>query len=134
MKTLAVGAVVLRGDGAVLVVRRGQAPAKGSWTLPGGKVEPGESLERAVVREIAEETGLRVEPVAIVETLDLEREGYAYRIVDFLCRLVDVVDTEARAASDADAARWVLPSEIATLDPPLTPEVVRVIAQARQIA
>jgi 8-oxo-dGTP diphosphatase len=129
MKRLAVGAVVLRSDGAVLLVQRGEPPARGSWTLPGGKVEPGETPEQAVVRELAEETGLRVAPIAVVETLDLEREGYAYRIVDFACSLVE--DGEPRAASDVAAARWVPPSEFATLG--LTPEVVRVIALARQI-
>ena len=126
---LAVGGVVLRSDGAVLLIRRAQPPAKGSWTLPGGKVEPGETPERAVVREIAEETGLRVAPIAVVETLELEREGYAYRIVDFACRLEG--DAEARAATDVDAVRWVLPSELASLD--LTPEVLRVIARARDL-
>jgi len=129
MAKLAVGGVVFRADGAVLLVRRAQPPAAGSWTLPGGKVEPGETPERAVVREIAEETGLAVTAGPIVETLDLAREGYAYRIVDFACRLV--TDGEPRASSDVDAARWVLPSEIATLDP--TPEVLRVIARARKL-
>jgi 8-oxo-dGTP diphosphatase len=124
---LAVGAVVLREDGAVLLVRRGRPPAVGSWTLPGGKVEPGETLERAVVREVAEETGLRVAPIAIVETLDLAREGFAYRIADFACRLESSDDP--RPADDVDAARWVFPDEFATLA--LTPEVLRVISLAR---
>ena len=126
---LAVGAVVLRRDGAVLFVRRGRAPAAGSWTLPGGKVEPGETLEQAVVRELAEETGLVVAPIGVVETLVLEREGFSYEIVDFACRLVG--GEEPRAGSDAAAARWVLPDEIATLG--ATPEVLRVIARARQM-
>ena len=82
----AVGAVVLRDDGAVLLVQRGRPPAVGTWTFPGGKLEEGETLEQAVVREVFEETGLRVETVALVETVVIEREGYAYRISDFLCR------------------------------------------------
>ncbi len=127
---LAVGAVVFRGDGAVLLVRRGRPPARGSWTLPGGKVEPGETLEAAVVRELAEETALAVTPVAEVETLVLAREGFAYEIHDFACTLD--APGEPRAGDDVDAARWVLPSEIATLG--LTPEVIRVIARARAIA
>lgn len=127
---LAVGAVVLREDGAVLLIQRGRPPSVGSWTFPGGKVEAGETLEEAVVREVLEETGLRVAPVALVETLVLEREGYAYRISDFLCRAEQKI--EPRASDDALAARWVLPHEIDALG--LTPEVLRVIARARTMS
>jgi 8-oxo-dGTP diphosphatase len=126
---LAVGAVVLRGDGAVLLVRRATPPALGTWTLPGGKVETGETVEEAVVREVAEETGLRVTPGAIVETIELSREGYAYRIVDFVCLLSG--DAVPRAEDDVDAVCWVLPEDLASHA--LTPEVLRVIARARQI-
>lgn len=125
MKKLAVSAVVLRDDGAVLLVRRGQPPGEGTWTLPGGKVEPGETLEQAVVRELAEETSLRVAPVALVETVDLEREGYAYRIAAFACRVVGSGEPVAR--SDAARACWVLPNDLGAVAPPLTPEVLRII-------
>lgn len=126
---LAVGAVVLRGDGAVLLVRRARPPGVGTWTLPGGKVNPSESLEEALIREIAEETGLRVTPKAVVETIDLEREGYSYRIVDFVCHFSG--EASPRAADDVDAVCWVLPEELPVIA--LTPEVLRVIARARQI-
>jgi mutator protein MutT len=118
---LAVGAVVLRADGAVLLVQRAQPPAVGSWTLPGGKVEAGETPEQAITREVLEETGLRVIVGAILETLVLEREGFSYRIIDFAC----TGDGEPVAADDASAARWVLPHEWTSLS--LTPEVLRVI-------
>jgi 8-oxo-dGTP diphosphatase len=62
---LAVSAAIFR-DGKVLIVRRGRAPAKGVYTLPGGGVELGETLEQAVIREVREETALDIEPVALV--------------------------------------------------------------------
>jgi ADP-ribose pyrophosphatase YjhB (NUDIX family) len=64
-----VGAVVIEGD-RVLLIRRGQEPLKGEWSIPGGVLELGETLEEGVRREVAEETGLAVEVVAILEVLD----------------------------------------------------------------
>ena len=100
-----VGAVVVDA-GRVLLVRRGTE-------LPGGLVELGEGLLNAVVREVREETGLIVEPLELIELLDrIHRQGegpaerirYHYVIADYLCR---VADGALRAASDADAVRWV---------------------------
>jgi ADP-ribose pyrophosphatase YjhB (NUDIX family) len=103
-----VGAVVV-DDGRVLLVRRGNEPLKGHWTLPGGLLEVGEPLLNGVVREVREETGLTVEPVELIELLDRihredERVRYHYVIADYLCR---VSGGALRAASDADAVRWV---------------------------
>lgn len=86
-----VAAVVIEDDQVVLV-RRGQPPAYGEWSLPGGAVELGESLEEAVVREVREEIGLKVEVVALIAVLDriiLDKGGkvqYHYILLDFLCR------------------------------------------------
>ncbi len=103
-----VGAVVVKQD-RVLLIRRGNEPMKGHWSLPGGMLELGEALTSGVAREVREETGLIVEPLELVELLDrIHREGervrYHYVIADFLCR---VAGGALRAASDADAARWV---------------------------
>jgi 8-oxo-dGTP diphosphatase len=103
-----VGAVVV-DRGRVLIVRRGQEPLKGHWSLPGGLLEVGEALTAGVVREVQEETGLIVAPVELVELLDrITRDGerirYHYVIADYLCR---VVGGELKAGSDADAARWI---------------------------
>jgi ADP-ribose pyrophosphatase YjhB (NUDIX family) len=103
-----VGAVIV-DRGRVLLIRRGSEPLKGQWSLPGGLLELGESLHQGVIREVREETGLEVEPLELVELLDRvhrqgERVQYHYVIADYLCRLTG---GELRAASDADAARWV---------------------------
>jgi ADP-ribose pyrophosphatase YjhB (NUDIX family) len=107
-----VGAVVVQ-EGRVLLVRRGTEPLKGHWTLPGGMLEVGEALTAGVVREVSEETCLDVEPIELLDLLDrIHREGqrvrYHYVIADYLCR---VTGGELRAASDADAVRWVERSE-----------------------
>lgn len=107
-----VGGVVLRrvrGRREVLLVRRGTEPMKGSWTLPGGGHEVGETIREACAREVMEETGLRVEPVAEVETVEIihrdagGRVQYHYVIVDVLCR---VVAGQLRADSDVSEVAW----------------------------
>jgi len=103
-----VGAVVV-DQGRVLLVRRGTEPLRGEWSLPGGLLEVGESLNAGVVREVREETGLIVEPLELIELLDRihrvgDRVRYHYVIADYLC---SVVGGALNAASDADAVRWV---------------------------
>lgn len=109
----AAGAVIVNGDGAVLLVRRGRPPLEGAWTLPGGRVEPGESPEEAIVREAHEETSLRVRVVAKIAVVPLDREGYAYDIHEYLCvpvsRNEDLSVPTLRAGDDAAEARWVDP-------------------------
>ncbi|MGB6975341.1 MAG: NUDIX hydrolase [Terracidiphilus sp.] len=109
---MGVGAVVVKG-GRILLVRRGQEPLKGRWSIPGGLLELGEALEDGVVREVREETGLDVQPMELIELLDRihrektpegERIRYHYVIADYLCR---VMGGQLRAASDAEEVRWV---------------------------
>lgn len=89
---VAVGAVVFQED-SVLLVKRAQEPLQGEWSLPGGTVELGESLEAAVARETAEETGLTVDVgpvVAVLDRVEVQPGGrveFHYVIVDYLCRL-----------------------------------------------
>jgi len=110
-----VGAVVLDGD-HVLLIKRGHAPLKGHWSLPGGGVETGETLEQAVAREVLEETGLTVEVGPIVEVLDrISRDAdgrveHHFVLVDFICRSSGGFP---RGASDADDAAWVALPDLA---------------------
>jgi 8-oxo-dGTP diphosphatase len=104
-----VGAVVLDAR-RVLLIRRAQEPLKGQWSLPGGGVELGETLEQAVAREVLEETGLEVDVGPIVDVLDRitrdddGRVQHHYVLVDFVCRPSGGI---LASASDADAVEWV---------------------------
>jgi 8-oxo-dGTP pyrophosphatase MutT (NUDIX family) len=114
-------------DGRVLVIQRARAPGLGTWTLPGGKVEPGESPAGAVVREVLEETGIRVRVVARLEVVPLDGEGFSYAIHEHLC-LVDGDDATTCPGDDAADARWVLPSELEALG--VSPAVRRIVSLA----
>ena len=118
----AVGALVVH-DGAVLLVRRGRAPSRGVWAVPGGRVELGETLAEAAEREVHEETGVRVragEPVWSFDSVVRDVEGritFHYVIVDLLA---DYVSGEPRARDDALEARWARPEDFPglTVSPP----------------
>ncbi len=110
-----VGAVVIDGS-EVLLVRRGHEPLKGEWSLPGGALELGETLQQGVVREVLEETGLEVVPAASSKSSTgsrmeeaTGRVRYHYVLVDFVCR---VAGGTLLGASDAEEARWVERDEL----------------------
>lgn len=107
-----VGAVVHDDAGRLLLVRRGRDPHRGCWSLPGGRVEPGESPERAVEREVLEETGLTVRAGAPVGRVRLPGDGVVYDVLDLACDLVGPV--VAPVAGD-DAADVVF-TDAAALD------------------
>jgi 8-oxo-dGTP diphosphatase len=112
-----VGGIVLDRAGRLLLVLRGHAPSAGTWSVPGGRVEEGESDAEATVREVLEETGVRVEVGRLVG--EVERDGLGgdvYVIRDYLCRPVSGIDPSAvRAADDAADAAWFTPDEVRAL-------------------
>ena len=111
---LAVSAAIIR-DGHVLLVRRAQAPAEGLFTLPGGRVERGETLHQALAREIREETGLSIEPVALAGTREVIQRGHGgnverhFVILAFAARWLA---GEPVLNAELAEARWLRPSEV----------------------
>lgn len=104
-----VGAVIIK-EGKIALIKRGNEPSIGKWSIPGGLVELSESPEQAVIRETKEETGLEVENpnlLDVVNNVDLDQSGkvkYHYVIIDYF---VHVKKGQAEAASDAAELRWV---------------------------
>lgn len=114
---LAVSAATFRDD-RVLIVRRAQPPAKGLYTLPGGVVEAGESLEQAVVREVREETGLDIEPIALAgyhEAIVRDAAGRVERHFVILPFAARYSAGEISLNDELAEARWLLPSELSGL-------------------
>lgn len=108
-ETRAVGGIVFDAAGRLLLIRRGHPPDEGRWTLPGGRVEAGESDAQALRRELAEETGLVVTVGALAGRL---RRG-EFAISDYRC---EVVGGTARAGDDAAELAWVAPGELGSWD------------------
>ncbi len=125
--SIGVGGVLIH-DGRVLLIRRGKEPLRGRWVVPGGTVEVGETLETALVREMEEETGIRVKPGDLLTVFDrIQREGnrvrYHYVIVDYLC---EYLSGTPRPGSDAEAVALVTPEDLPAYDLPAKAlEVVR---------
>ncbi|MFB4312687.1 NUDIX hydrolase [Actinomadura sp. 21ATH] len=115
-----VGGIAVDGSGRLLMIRRGHAPAAGLWSIPGGRVEPGESDAAAVVREMREETGLDVAVGALVGTVERPGPGgVVYEIHDYA---VTAEGGVLAAGDDAADARWLTPGELRSL--PTAPGVI----------
>ena len=107
---VAVGAVVVVDD-RLLLIRRGRGPAAGEWSVPGGRVERGETLAEAVVRELAEETGVEAVCGPLVGWVERISDDHHFVILDFWATLLD--DRPPVAGDDAAEAEWVPLSDVA---------------------
>jgi 8-oxo-dGTP diphosphatase len=137
-----VGGVIVE-DGRALLIRRGSEPLLGQWSIPGGTLELGESLQQGVARELLEETGIEVRVLDLIEVFDriyLEpaavkpaelnagaplRPRFHYVIVDYLC---ERISGEPRAASDVTDIAYAAEDELERFE--LTPTATRVLCRA----
>ena len=118
---------VVRRDGRFLLVRRVNPPDPGRWGFPGGKVEPGETVAEAAVRELAEETGVRAEALRAFDCVDVIRPGFHFVLVAVACRYLT---GEAVAGDDAHEAAWFTLDEIEAGIEPFLDQVLRIARSA----
>ncbi|MGH9124680.1 MAG: NUDIX hydrolase [Acidimicrobiales bacterium] len=107
-----VGAIAVAAD-QLLLIRRGRGPAGGRWSIPGGRVELGETLAEAVVRELAEETGLEGMCDQFVGWVERISDAYHFLILDFAVTVISTDDPVA--GDDAAEARWVPLEDVASM-------------------
>jgi len=121
-------------QGRALLIRRGSEPLKGQWSIPGGTLETGETLEEGTLREMAEETGLAVRVVELIEVFERifrepgdlgRRPRYHFIILDYLC---ERVSGDARAGSDVTDIAWATETELDAYH--LTPTALRILKKA----
>ena len=140
---VAVGGIAIDDRERVLLIQRGRPPAAGIWSVPGGRVELGETLHQACKRELREETGLEVEVgpiVEVVERITTEARGreprgriaFHYVIIDFLVRVSVGQPDQLLAGDDARDARWIPFDELPRFL--LTDGLVPVLERARDLA
>ncbi|GAA3424892.1 NUDIX hydrolase [Streptosporangium sandarakinum] len=130
MRVNCVGAIILDASGRLLLVRRGRPPGEGLWSVPGGRVEPGESDAEAVAREVLEETGLTVAVGRLAGSVDRPGPGgVVYGIRDYLA---EVRGGTLAAGDDAADAGWFSPGELARL--PLTTGLLAALTEWSVIA
>ncbi|MGR9363649.1 NUDIX hydrolase (plasmid) [Rhizobium leguminosarum] len=122
---LAASAVIQDSTGRFLLVQRANPPEQGHWTLPGGRVDPGETLAEAAIREVYEETSVTIRVVRELGQLTVpDGKGGLYEIHDFLAELVS---GEAIAGDDAADVGWFSPDELETMT--LTTDLLEYLAR-----
>ena len=119
-----VGAIVHDRARRLLLIRRGQEPGRGLWSVPGGRVEAGETAAQAVEREVLEETGLRVRAGQVLGRVRIDAGAVVYDVADLACELLDP-DRAPRAGDDATDAVFADAASLAGL--PCTPRLVETL-------
>jgi 8-oxo-dGTP diphosphatase len=109
-----VGAVVTDGQGRLLMIKRGHEPGAGLWSIPGGRIEPGETDAEALVREMLEETGLAVEVGPLIGSV--RRPGLDGAVIDIRDYAATVAGGTLRPGDDAADARWVEAADLDSLE------------------
>jgi 8-oxo-dGTP diphosphatase len=107
----AIGVVCFKDD-QVLLIKRGRAPRQGQWSIPGGKVEWGESIKACAERELFEETGIHAEIGDLIEVYEIIEADYHYVLIDYIAQWISGMP---KAADDADEARFVTHAEALSL-------------------
>jgi 8-oxo-dGTP diphosphatase len=108
-----VGAVVKDGQGRLLLIKRGHEPGAGLWSLPGGRIEPGETDAEALVREMLEETGLKIAPGRLLGSV--KRPGRDGDVIDIRDYAATVISGTLRAGDDAADAMWASVADLGSL-------------------
>lgn len=123
MRVNCVGAIIFDASGRILLIKRGHPPGEGLWSIPGGRLEPGESDDAGLRREVMEETGLHVEVGRLAGTVDRPGPGgVTYVIRDYLATVADGVPV---AGDDAAEVRWCSADELARL--PLSADLLETL-------
>ena len=129
---IGISALILR-DERMLLVKRSKEPSKGKWSIPGGRLELGETISEAVMREVLEECDVQIEIVRVIDVTDNilhdsdGRLSYHFVLVDMLA---NYLSGEPKAQSDAEECRWGTLAELANLD--MNPQLRAVITRALQ--
>jgi 8-oxo-dGTP diphosphatase len=118
-----VGAVIKDDQGRLLLIKRGHEPGAGLWSLPGGRIEPGETDAQALVREMREETGLAVQAGPLLGSV--RRPAPGGNVLDIRDYGATITGGALRAGDDAAEARWVAPGDLAGL--PITEGLVEAL-------
>ncbi|MBP5482701.1 MAG: (deoxy)nucleoside triphosphate pyrophosphohydrolase [Bacteroidales bacterium] len=131
MKTIEVVAAIIRKDGRVFATQRGYGPWKDWWEFPGGKTEPGETPEAALVREIREELSTDISVDKFLSTIDYDYPDFHLTMHCYLCSLL----SEALHLNEHEAARWLSASELITVSwLPADLQLLPLIAKELQVA
>ncbi|MEQ1531761.1 MAG: NUDIX hydrolase, partial [Methylococcales bacterium] len=128
---IGVAGIVFNDQQQVLLIKRNQPPACGLWSIPGGKLEAGESLAEACRREIKEETGLDTQVKNIVAIVERRLEGFHYVIIDFLAELTNQTAEQPRAQTDVSEACWIAVNQLSRYH--LVPGLAAIIQRSQTV-